>query len=418
MYTVGQMKNFLTLPFFILALCAFSVAQEIPTNCPAISVNGPAGLVNVGELATYTARVGDGNQHYSVDYFWTTSAGRIKDGQGTASIRVIQPKAALAVTVEVRGLPPDCPAAATEQAIYDPPPLAEKFYELGDGESVQRLNVNLIRRTLGENPNNQLYILAGDVGGTNTDEFRTKESAILSMLVQEGVPRDRITIASVYADVEMFQFWRVPPGAVNPRCVECEDAEKQAKACPEISVTGPAGITLPGDTMTFVANITGDIPQGLRYFWSVSDGEIVKGQGTLQLLVRFRPRAIGSNATATIHIAGLPVGCPETFIERSGMTIDPGPERLGAIRNAGYTISKQLIRKIGAALRQNPNSQLYVWVYSNLPATDFSRLRSRLVRQLSATNIDPRRFSIARTSAPEPKAVFWLIRPGVENPAP
>lgn len=412
------MKKILTLPFFILALCTFSGAQETPTNCPAISVDGPAALVNVGELATYTATVGDGVKQYSVEYFWTTSAGRIKDGQGTASIRVIQPNVLLTVTVEVRGLPAGCPASASEGGIYDPPPRAEKFYEFGDGESIRKLDVGLIRRTLSENPNSQLYILAGDVGGANTDEFRNKESAVLSMLVQGGVTLDRISMASVYSDVEMFQFWHVPPGAENPRCIECEEAEKKAKTCPEISVTGPGGVTAPGDTMTFLADFSGDVPEGLRCFWSVTDGEIVKGQGTLRLLVRFRPRAIGSVATATIHITGLPAGCPETFTERPGMTIDPGPERLGAIKNVSYTISKQLIRKIGSALNASPNSQLYVWVYSASSATDFARLRSVLVRQLSATKVDPGRFSIERAFGSKPKAVFWLIRPGVENPAP
>jgi hypothetical protein len=76
-----------------------------------------------GELATYTVTVSNVEQ-YSLDYFWSTTAGRIKDGQGTNSIKVIQPNADLTVTVDIQvcrnAVLPQYPKAAIYDAAPDP----------------------------------------------------------------------------------------------------------------------------------------------------------------------------------------------------------------------------------------------------------------------------------------------------------
>jgi hypothetical protein len=126
-----------------------------------------------------------------------------------------------------------------------------------------------------ENPNNQLYILAGDVGRKSSPAFRAKQRAITDLLTKHGITQDRIAIASVYSDVELFQFWRVPPGADSPTCKECNELEQARSECPEISVLGPAGVINPGEDIVFVATLTGTAPERVSYAWAIDNGEIV-----------------------------------------------------------------------------------------------------------------------------------------------
>jgi len=413
------MKALLSLALMLIGLLTFSIAQEAPArNCPAIIVTGPSGWVNVGELAPYSVTVSNADQ-YSLQYVWSVSAGRIKDGQGTSSIRVIQPNSAFTATVEIIGLPDGCPAIASEHLTWDPAPVPVKIYDLQPNESFDKAAATRISEVILEIAGSQLYILAGDVGGKNASSFQRKQRTIVDMLSKLGITRDRITIAPVHSEVELFQFWRVPPGASNPRCDECEKLEKASKTCPTISITGPAGITLPGENMTFVATLTGAVPKRASYTWSIADGKIIDGQGTLKLTARYgRPTKSGYIVTATLTVLGLPEECPRTASEVYAINITLAPEKLGSINNPAHAISKMLLKKIAASLRQSPHSQLYVWVYLGADEAKFPRLRAHLLEQLSGTKVDPARFTIMGTSENGRGATFWRVQPGVSNPAP
>src|SRR4030095_4490900 len=198
------MKALLSLALLVLS-STFSVAQDTPTaNCPTLSVTGPAGLVDVGELASYTAAVSNA-ERYSIEYVWSVSAGRIKDGQGTNSIRVIQPSTRLTATVEVKGLPAGCPSTAGNVSISDPPPEPMKIFELQPNKILDRTAAMQVATALLENPSNQLYILAGDVGRQNSPSFQRKQKTIVGLLLKQSITPDRITIVSVYSDVALFQ---------------------------------------------------------------------------------------------------------------------------------------------------------------------------------------------------------------------
>jgi len=411
------MKALLSLALLLLS-STFAIGQDTPPEkCPSVSVTGPAGIVNVGELATYTVTVSNVEQ-YSLDYFWSTTAGRIKDGQGTNSIKVIQPNADLTVTVDIRGLPDGCPTSASEMqacGLRAPDPI--KFYELQPNKIFGGAAAKQVAAEMLENPNNQLYILAGDVGRKNSLAFQQKQRTIIDLLSARGVTPDRITMAPVYSDVELFQFWRVPPGANNPTCKECDELEQGRSECPEISVLGPAGVINPGEDIVFVATLTGTAPERVSYAWAIDNGEIVKGQGTLKLTVHDK-RRWGGSVNATLTVSGLPEACPRTASEVYTLVVDPGPEKIGSITDSTYTIGNVLLGKIASSLREEPNSQLYVWVYVGSDKAKFYLLKTHLLGQLSRTKIDPSRFTIEGTSESGRGAVFWRIRPGVSYPNP
>ena len=82
-------------------------------------------------------------------------------------------------------------------------------------------------------------------------------------------------------------------------CPDCQ-APPPKCACPTLSVSGPAGLTNAGDTMTFTASASGD----LTYNWTVSAGTIESGQGTPSITVRTAAGMEGTNVTATVKIGG------------------------------------------------------------------------------------------------------------------
>ena len=69
--------------------------------------------------------------------------------------------------------------------------------------------------------------------------------------------------------------------------------------CASVSVSGRAGITNPGEIAIFTAEISGNTPPNVVYVWTVSEGEIVGGQNTLSVRVRY-PKTEASNLTAPL----------------------------------------------------------------------------------------------------------------------
>lgn len=401
--------------FVLLVIALFCQSAVGQDGCPTISVLGPSEIVPVGEIAKYIAVVGGTeDEKHRLEYSWTVSSGAIVRGQGTTSIEVRQPNQSLTVTVEVIGLPKGCSYSASEVCCGHPPPQPVKLAEYV-GKPPSGLMSDIVK-LLAAYPSDQLYILSGHFRGKASATSDLRERELLAYLSSAGINPDRITLASVFADTELIQIWRVPPGAENPRCFTCEELEKEANQCPTIMVTGPAGIVGSDGVITFTATVSGNASPDMGYVWSIRDGRIIRGQGTPELRAQYR--SAGVPVTATLTVTGLSIGCTNTASDTYPNIVDPGPEQLGRIRNSTYTINTKLLDTIARSLRQNPNSQLYVWVYYGSSEDKFAEIKTHLVRQLSATKIDKSRFTIVGSSLKNNEAVFWHIRPGVENPSP
>ncbi len=97
--------------------------------------------------------------------------------------------------------------------------------------------------------------------------------------------------------------------------------------CATLSVTGPAGITAPGQTMTFTANSSGGTGDR-TYNWSVSSGTIESGQGTPSIVVGTTSDMADSTVTATVEIGGQEASCncpteaSDTGVISAGKAID------------------------------------------------------------------------------------------------
>ena len=79
--------------------------------------------------------------------------------------------------------------------------------------------------------------------------------------------------------------------------------------CPKLTITCPDEVPRTGKTYTVTLSVEGvDPAKKLTYKWSVSKGgEIVDGQGTTTLKVRFTQP--GESLTTTVDIGGLGEHC-------------------------------------------------------------------------------------------------------------
>src|SRR5690606_20383933 len=103
---------------------------------------------------------------------------------------------------------------------------------------------------------------------------------------------------------------------------ECECV--QVCDCGTLSVIGPAGITPPGQSMTFTANATGGSAD-VTYNWSVSSGTIESGQGTPSIVVSTTNDMANTSVTATVELGGLDpaCNCPSTASEVGPIGANP-----------------------------------------------------------------------------------------------
>jgi hypothetical protein len=182
--------------------------------------------------------------------------------------------------------------------------------------------------------------------------------------------------------------------------------------CPTIDVTGPAGIPDPGDLIPFSARITGNVPSGITYKWSVSTGKVAEGQGTerAKFDVGWPTTA---QVTATVEVLGLPAGCPNTASETMGVAIDPGPIYVG--RSDEPRTHTARVNELIEELEKYPNSQGYIFI--GTARSDLYKQIEQLVRATaSQAGFDQDRLTIKREITSKQLVELWVIRPGADSP--
>jgi hypothetical protein len=195
-------------------------------------------------------------------------------------------------------------------------------------------------------------------------------------------------------------------------------AQTDQRFCPKIVVTGPPGITNPGEKMEFRVSVSG-IFAGLRYEWTVSHGEIVEGQGTLSITISGLSKdETGTNVEAKVKVGPMPNGCETTASEMAAVaglpTSCPG-QQWGKIKP---NEERAQYDSFFAELENNPTDKGFIL----LSITQQEKLGSTNARILFATkHAKFRKFDISRlvfglVASDEPKTTVWRMPPGTEPP--
>ncbi|MBK8465933.1 MAG: hypothetical protein IPL32_08890 [Chloracidobacterium sp.] len=212
------MRNFLAIvvSIFVFCMSAFSQTSE-KIACPSIFVYGPAGIVNTGDIASFTANVGLGGEKYNLKYTWSVSAGDIVSGQGTDSISVRVPEREnLTVTVEVDGMPDECEKTSSETqgcGLKTPEAILVDEFR-GSIEKVSGDRLVKIVEAAKSQPDAQLYIFLSGSAKNTTRSLRRKMVAIANGLKQ--LHDRQITYVTLTKNNDIAIVWLVPPGASLP----------------------------------------------------------------------------------------------------------------------------------------------------------------------------------------------------------
>ncbi|HXG85870.1 MAG TPA: hypothetical protein VNI84_17755 [Pyrinomonadaceae bacterium] len=187
--------------------------------------------------------------------------------------------------------------------------------------------------------------------------------------------------------------------------------------CPTVTVTGPSDVTTPGGTLTFTANISGESPTSTTYDWSVTQGEIISGQGTPVITVQSSSAMAGQNIVASVRIGGgnLCATCGATSQETAAIQGLPESVLFTTIGVAPNDEVRGILDNYFVELQNNPTDQGYIIVSGPARA---ATARERLIRNhIRFRNFDASRITIVRgTETPEVETRLYRVPAGAENP--
>ena len=188
--------------------------------------------------------------------------------------------------------------------------------------------------------------------------------------------------------------------------------------CPTFTVSGPAGVTLPGDAMTFTASVTGG-PE-VTYNWTVSGGVIESGQGTPSIVVRTSRADAGTNITATLNLGGLDPNCECQKDAFETAPVDKNPEAVqvdefGKLSNDDI---RARLDQFFIELQNNPANQGYIINYGN--DKDIAAREKIITNHIDFRKFDRTRITLVRggDTGEGPKTKLYRVPEGAENPNP
>lgn len=108
--------------------------------------------------------------------------------------------------------------------------------------------------------------------------------------------------------------------ATKVTVTRCSDCVWMESPCPTISVSCPSAVDL-NQPIIFEASVAGGYYEGkLTYTWSVTSGEIVRGQGTSKITVN--ALSAGQTVTATMTLGGIDPRCKSAGIDSALCRVD------------------------------------------------------------------------------------------------
>lgn len=211
------MRRYFYIVFATIFFVAGAYAQDKILDCPTISVEGPAGIIEPGKVGTYSAKIG-GNIPPNVRYKWTTSVGEISSGQGTTEIKVRFPDNpnSMTVSLEVEGLEPGCPNGGWETSVGDPPrsKIISAYGPLS--MATERIKLKAAADVIRKEPNSQLFVIA--YPARSQAKFKRRMAMIKNYLRNTLKVGDQVTfIIGPQLKKETTKIYVVPPGANNPQ---------------------------------------------------------------------------------------------------------------------------------------------------------------------------------------------------------
>lgn len=200
------------------------------------------------------------------------------------------------------------------------------------------------------------------------------------------------------------------------------EPETKATECPTVEVTGPAGVTNPGEIVWFHASITGADPGSLEISWSTSAGKINKRDGKMKIGVLLSDDLSGSSITATVDVKGFPEGCAASASETMSYCIPHTAVLINEYSFPNRDINRSALRLAAKELEEYPNNQMYLIEYlprsASLASVNGKVRRIRDYFELLKFDISRVTIVPAEIEGNMPLTKIYRVPPGAENPQP
>lgn len=315
------MKNYILIIIFIFSFSYSVISQDEKTenfvdcglvDCATVTIIPPQSkFIQSGENITFTVSVIGGSANsFTID--WSVDKGQIIAGQGTPVITVStnglsEEKLTVKVKIKENEF---CDSSATETVTVTDggdPTLIDEFGKQTPEEIRQKFDYLL--EELKKISPSKSYIVNY---GTEAEAFE-RETFFRSLIAEKKLSENEIEF--VYGgerDEILTRLW------IQPKPLSMK--------CPTISVTPPPAAVLPGELLTFTANVVWENSKEVKveYEWSAENGEIADGQGTPT--TRIKTQENGSTLYATVKIKGLPDECRHTATESA--SFDEAPKSI------------------------------------------------------------------------------------------
>jgi len=222
------MKRIIFTAILILAFCFAAFAQVNENQCPKISLTN---TIPISEVPVkFTAETGNEIDKYNVEYQWKVKDGKIIEGQGTKTLKVLyyekHNEVNTPVTLEIKGLPENCENTFSTRfymKIVRSKPIKfwrtvflDEYEKVTIGDEKARLDNFFI--TLQEDKTAEGFIRL-QVNTRANLHGRLKR--INDHLFFRRFNKTRISFAVVKNEKEQTQFWAVPKRAKLPNCENC-----------------------------------------------------------------------------------------------------------------------------------------------------------------------------------------------------
>jgi len=202
---------------------------------------------------------------------------------------------------------------------------------------------------------------------------------------------------------------------------DCKDCKERC-FCPTISVSGPSGVTEPGDSMTFTANVSGG-GGDVSYRWTVTrNGEPVSfsGDGSPVITVQTERNQqwADSNVRAQVTISGgnLCADCNKVREETAPVAGLPTSRLILEQGKAVPDEIKAAVDSFYIELNNNPSASGYIINYGT--PREVAKRESDIRKAIAFRKYDISRITFVNggNTGVGPVSKYWLVPAGAEPP--
>ncbi len=202
-------------------------------------------------------------------------------------------------------------------------------------------------------------------------------------------------------------------------CVGTFAQTSETSPCPTISVTGPAGIPMADEPMTFTAEVSKEAKKfKTEYKWTVTNGEIIEGQGTIVIKVLWKDM-FGKNLTAEFEVVGLPKNCISVASETAATVCPPSSKLVDEFSEPISQIDKARLDNLFVEIQNDPSAVAYIFetferkTFQNAVERKIQKITDYLIKE---KRIEKDRFVISTAVFDKNLTQYFIVPPGATPP--